>query len=64
VKMARRAEARRAKAGAPGRTRTECLRTATIRVYETRPVAAEARGLQNLRFAIDDLRFENKLALS
>jgi hypothetical protein len=32
------------KTGAPGRTCTECLRTATIRVYETRPVAAEAQG--------------------
>lgn len=34
--------------GAPGRTRTEPLQAATIRVYETRPVAAEAQGLSNL----------------
>ena len=34
----------RAKAGAPGRTRTEPWQAAIIRVYETRTVAAEAQG--------------------
>lgn len=30
-------------------------------VYETAPVAAEAQGLQNLRFTISDLRFETEI---
>src|SRR5205823_11475216 len=42
-KMDCRAAARRAKAGASGWTRTECLHTATTRVYKTRPVAAEVQ---------------------
>src|SRR5262245_50108805 len=47
--------------GASGRTCAECLRTATMRVYETRPVAAEAG--EYLRFAIYDLRAAGRQGL-